>query len=123
MKEYTVRVYDDRTEWHLDGVLHREDGPAIEWADGGKSWWINGKQHRDNGPAVEDDNGHMEWWINGLCHREDGPAIEYKNGTKKWFLDGVHYTEAEFLAKTQPTKELTVAQIEEILGHRIKIVK
>jgi len=31
-------------EWHLNGVLHREDGPAIEWNDGEKEWWLNNKR-------------------------------------------------------------------------------
>ena len=30
-------------EWYLNGKLHREDGPAIEYADGGKEWYLNGK--------------------------------------------------------------------------------
>ena len=52
--EYTVRVYDDGTkEWYLNGKLHREDGPAIEWASGGKSWYLNGKVHREDGPYFE----------------------------------------------------------------------
>ena len=24
-------------------ILHREDGPAIEWVDGRKSWYLNGE--------------------------------------------------------------------------------
>lgn len=28
--------------WHLNGELHREDGPAIEFADGTISWYLNG---------------------------------------------------------------------------------
>jgi len=40
---YEVRVYPDRTEWRLNGLLHREDGPACEYANGDKSWWINGQ--------------------------------------------------------------------------------
>ena len=33
------------TVLHLNdsGKLHREDGPAIEWANGDKMWWLNGK--------------------------------------------------------------------------------
>ena len=27
------------------GQLHREDGPAIEYAEGYKFWFINGKEH------------------------------------------------------------------------------
>jgi len=61
--------------------------------------------------------------LNGVRHRDDGPAVEWNSGYTEWYLNGEDYTEAEFLAKTQPTKELTVAQIEEILGHKIKIVK
>ena len=44
-KEYTVRVYDDGSKhWYLNGKCHREDGPAIEDANGHKAWYINGKQ-------------------------------------------------------------------------------
>ena len=44
MIEYTVKVYDDRTEWYLNGQRHRTDGPAIEWPDGHKYWYLNGEQ-------------------------------------------------------------------------------
>ena len=38
MIEYTVKVYPNGDkEWWLNGKLHREDGPAIEDADGDKS--------------------------------------------------------------------------------------
>lgn len=47
------------------GQLHREDGPAIEWENGGKEWFINGNHHRMDGPAIEYPNGHKEWWIDG----------------------------------------------------------
>ena len=36
--------YNDKTEWTLNGKLHREDGPACEWADGYKAWYLNGKE-------------------------------------------------------------------------------
>jgi hypothetical protein len=29
--------------YYLNGQLHREDGPAVIWADGGKEWWYNGE--------------------------------------------------------------------------------
>ena len=42
MIEYTVKVYDSGDkEWYLNGKVHREDGPAIEWADGSKDWYLN----------------------------------------------------------------------------------
>lgn len=42
-----------RQEWHLNGELHREDGPARIHLDGSKEWWINGKEHREDGPATQ----------------------------------------------------------------------
>ncbi len=53
-------------KWYLNGELHREDGPAIEYADGGQEWWINDKRHKKDGPAAERVNGSREWWINGV---------------------------------------------------------
>ena len=45
MKTYTVEVYESgRKAWYINGEYHREDGPAIERADGTKSWYINGKE-------------------------------------------------------------------------------
>ena len=29
-------------EWRLNGEFHREDGPAVERADGNKLWYLNG---------------------------------------------------------------------------------
>ena len=45
MIEYTVKVfsYGDR-EWYLNGKRHREDGPAIEQADGTKYWYLDDKE-------------------------------------------------------------------------------
>ncbi len=43
-KEYTVRVYNDRTNWFLNGNRHREDGPATEHADGTKVWYLNNEE-------------------------------------------------------------------------------
>ena len=69
-------------------VLHRVDGPAIEYADGSKSWYLNGKRHRTDGPAIEMSSGTREWYLNGKRHRTDGPAIEYPNGDVEWWVDG-----------------------------------
>ena len=32
-------------KWKLNGVLHREDGPAREFRTGRKEWWLNGDQY------------------------------------------------------------------------------
>jgi len=57
--------HDDISEYRLNGKLHREDGPAVEYVDGSKEWWFNGKLHREDGPAVEYVDGSKEWWFNG----------------------------------------------------------
>ena len=76
--------------------LHREDGPAVENANGTKAWYLNGNLHREDGPAVEGPDGTKFWFLNGERHRENGPAIEYAGGTKQWFLNGKFLTEKEF---------------------------
>ena len=63
--------------------------------NGDKEWYLNGKLHREDGPAVEWDNGHKEWYLNGKLHREDGHAIESANGNKQWFLNGKPMSEDE----------------------------
>jgi hypothetical protein len=96
-----VRVYDNGDKyWHLNGKLHREDGPAVEWSNGEKAWYLNGK-----------------------LHREDGPAIERSNGYKAWYLNNEHLTEEEFNERMTPTVEMTMAQINEALGKNVKVVK
>ena len=120
---YEVTVENGTTMWKLNGKLHREDGPAIEYANGSKYWYLNSKCHREDGPAIEYDDGSKHWYLNGQCHREDGPAVEYADGGKVWYLNGVKYTEAEFKKKMTPVKEMTVAEIEKLLGFIVKIVK
>ena len=126
-RKYYVSVDEESTtRWYKDAkckILHRENGPAIEYADGTKSWYQNGDRHRTDGPAIERSNGSKEWYQNGQLHRTDGPAIEYADGTKEWCVNGKRLTKAEFLAATQPVVELTVADVEKLLGKRVKIIK
>lgn len=77
------------------GNLHRDDGPALEYADGHKEWWRDNQRHRENGPAIEYANGTKEWWSFGKLHRTDGPAIEYPDGTEEWYLCGAQVIRPE----------------------------
>jgi hypothetical protein len=54
--------------WYKNGLIHRENEPAIEWVDNGKAWCYNGKYHK-----------------------EDGPACKYASGVEIWFLDDINY--------------------------------
>jgi len=109
--------------WYQNGELHREDGPAVEWDDGDKYWYQNGKYHREDGPAIELANGDKEWWLNGKLHREDGPAIELSNGSKEWWLNGNLHREERHSERMNPAKELTVAEVAQLLGYKVKIVE
>ena len=76
MKTYKVKVTDKVTKWYnKSNQLHRDEGPAIEYARGGKEYFINGERHR-----------------------EDGPAIEWANGSKYYYINGKLLTEQEFKA-------------------------
>ena len=100
MKTYTVEVNDNGDKaWYLNGKLHREDGPAVEYADGSK-WWV----------------------LNDKLHREDGPACEYADGSKSWYLNGEKLTKAEFNArfKQKPSCEGKVVEVD---GVKYKLVK
>ena len=45
MIKYEVHVDDNGNKrWYLNGKQHREDGPAIECADGTKVWYLNGEE-------------------------------------------------------------------------------
>ena len=101
MIEYTVKVRADGTkEWYLNDKLHREDGPAREWADGDKEWFLNGK-----------------------LHREDGPAVEYADGHKSWYLNGKEVTEEEHKRLTSKVVEMTMEEINKALGKQVKVVE
>jgi hypothetical protein len=47
-------------------ILHRHDGPAIEYTNGTKSWYVDGKRHRLDGPAIIWSNGDKEWYVDGV---------------------------------------------------------
>ena len=79
--DYNIKRY------YKNGVLDRDDGPAIEYTNGSKEWYKDGKLHRENGPAIECDISTC-WLINGEFHREDGPAIIYIDNRQKWFYKG-----------------------------------
>jgi len=70
--------------WYLGARqnLHREDGPAMEWADGQKEWWLHAKRHREDGPAVEYANGRKEWYLHGEeVHPETLVDLHLSRGT------------------------------------------
>ena len=123
--KYRIEVdeYGSRFYYNTAGLWHRENGPAIELADNSKYWYQNGHLHRTDGPAIEWFDGDKSWWQNGQRHRIDGPTIERNDGSMEWYINDEELTETEFLAATQPAVEMTVADVEKLLGKRVKIIK
>jgi len=69
-------------EWRLDGILHRNRGPAVIHNDGYREYWVDGKLHRVGGPAVQWKNGDYLWYIHGKEYksRKDYFIALYKQG-------------------------------------------
>ena len=95
----TIRYFNEH------GQLHREDGPAIDHADGTREWYVDGKIHRTDGPAIERASGTRSWWVNGRRHRTDGPAIEWTDGTFGWYLYDERITFSEWLNRINISEE------------------
>jgi hypothetical protein len=95
MTNLVIDEYGTKSWYNEKREYHREDGPAIEWADGTKCWYINGK-NKEDGPAVEFVSGEKNWLVNDLLHRKDGPAIEWANGDKEWWYNGDCSSQEEF---------------------------
>ena len=83
IKKYYVTV-DEKgtTRWYKDAkctILHRENGPAVEWAGGTKSWYQNGQLHRTDGPAIISKTCVPSFWLNGeyMTPREYDCAAGY----------------------------------------------
>jgi len=94
---YKVTVTKEVTKWYNEfNQLHRENGPAVEWASGNKGYYINDK-----------------------LHREDGPAIEWASGSKDYFINGKRLTEEEFNNRNKSCEN----KIVEIEGVKYKLTK
>jgi hypothetical protein len=117
-----IDKYGNKRWYNEKSQIHREDGPAIEYADGDKEWRLNGLLHREDGPAIESANGDKYWYLNGKRHREDGPAVEFKNGEKSWYLNDKYYSEQAFNEKmksTQNSKETKMNNlVVDVFGHK-----
>ena len=112
----SVNWYKDRNHQ----ILHRVDGPAIEYNNGSKWWYQNGKLHRDNGPAVEYSGGTKLWFRNNFRHRIDGPAVELSDGGMVWYVNGYHVSPAnahKAVARWLSYREVTRDEISSLIGN------
>jgi len=93
---YLISITDYRTEdtqpplpfcdvWVKSEKIHREDGPAIEFVDGGEIYMQKGKLHRTDGPAF-------------IHITESGEIIH------RYYLDGKEYSKGEWALETRSPK-------------------
>ncbi|WP_159601503.1 hypothetical protein [Agromyces humi] len=91
--EITLPAHTNSTPEHIpagvgwfddDGLLHREDGPALEANTGTASWYEHGtlrrKETHDGTTVLFDDDG--------LPHADDGPAIVFEDGEAQFLFHG-----------------------------------
>ena len=99
---------------------YREDGSVeVEY------WHLNGKVHRTDGPALIRFGMNSSvrvkcWFLNGNLHRTDGPAvINYnKNGgieTEHWYLNDKHVIPEKHLMPMPKTEEEKIELINEFV--------
>jgi hypothetical protein len=65
--------------------------------DGVDVWKVDGLYHREDGPAVIYPSGTMIWYRHGILHCETGPAWCWMNGDVEWWLNGIEYTKIEWV--------------------------
>jgi hypothetical protein len=72
-------VNKDKIYTNSKGELHREDGPAIEFGDGGEDWFKHGKRHRLDGPAITNRDGTYYWFIENVGYKKEEWMENIKN--------------------------------------------
>ena len=68
MKAQYIKIDDKGNKYYYSdkkmSKLHRVDGPAVDNASY-EGWYINGKLHREYGPALNYKNDTCFWFVNG----------------------------------------------------------
>ncbi len=58
-------------KFNAQGQLHCDSGPAVVHEDGYEAWYLNGLRHRQGGPAINNPhNGYTAWYENGILVQE-----------------------------------------------------
>jgi hypothetical protein len=88
----------------------------------GNKCWFNekGELHREDGPAIEYADGNQEWYQNGELHRLDGAAIITNMGDKYWFIEGMEYDEEDFNKKISKTEQKVETTMKDIMKDRFE---
>lgn len=68
-----------QTDRYVNGLLHSINGKPAKIKNGNKFWLKHGLLHREDGPAIEWANGLLEWWNEGtyICESRGNTRIFY----------------------------------------------
>jgi uncharacterized protein YlzI (FlbEa/FlbD family) len=100
-----VESWNGTKLWYQSGIIHREDGPAVEWPDGfTKKYYMNGKElsqeswqekvDKINGKNNKGSNKMKLIHSDGKIEEKDlipdnfTGIVEYRDRTKEWYQDG-----------------------------------
>jgi hypothetical protein len=81
---YFERDKYDTCRWYNDGVLHRENGPAVIYPDRTYEWWINGVM-QENKPEIFNENTIKRL----LIEREEMLEVLYRIKDSNVFLGAI----------------------------------
>ena len=87
---------------------------------GHKYWYLNGRLHREDGPAIEYTNGESHWVVHSKSHRLDGPAVILANGETKWFINDYNVTDK--INKWAKENDIDLDNLSDVDKALIKIV-
>ncbi len=99
VNDVTIKGNTSYIIWYKNGLLHRNDGPAMtatiddSYAPRGHYlyryvWMYHGQKHRWGGPAVEFDNLCTQWQLHGqLNHTLPGSPTAMGDHTVEWHIN------------------------------------
>ena len=106
MKTQYIKINKDGSKFYYSDaamkILHRIDGPAMEFADGSKEWYVEGKRHRLDGPAM---------------------YVGYVGGYTAWYVHGTRLSQEEFIRLAAKEIVLTMDQIADKFGVDVSNLK
>lgn len=88
---YISKNYDLEI-WYKEGIIHREDGPAITFRKN-EYWVLNGEFHRIGGPAVTQTCGPKLYYINGQKYSPKQYKWEMDRRKRKGLINETEFTE------------------------------
>jgi hypothetical protein len=99
--------------WYINGVLHRENGPACVVTCSStrdEVWYSHGLIHRTGGPAITRTSFDCKcerWYKRDKCHNLKGPSVVITRANRvrsvEYFVDGRQVTEDELACPREYT--------------------